>query len=59
MAKPEPKSKANRDSRKHVSREYVHSLRGKFKGKGLLRALKAERARERNAAKTRHALSED
>jgi len=51
MANPEPKSKATRDSRKHVSREYVHSLHGKFKGKGLLRALIAEKVRERRAVK--------
>ena len=30
-----------------VTREYVHSLRGKFKGKGLLKALMAEKKRER------------
>jgi hypothetical protein len=51
MANPDPKSKANRDSRKHFSREYVQSLRGKFRGKGLLKALMLEKARERKAAK--------
>ena len=30
-----------------VTREYVHSLRGKFKGKGLLKALMADKKRER------------
>ena len=30
-----------------VTREYVHSLRGKYKGKGLMKALLAEKKRER------------
>ena len=30
-----------------ITREYVHSLRGKFKGKGLLQALMAEKKGER------------
>ena len=30
-----------------ITRESVHNLRGKFKGKGLLRALMAEKKRER------------
>jgi AbrB family looped-hinge helix DNA binding protein len=30
-----------------ITREYVHSLRGKFKGKGLLKALMAEKRKER------------
>lgn len=30
-----------------ITREYVHSLRGKFKGKGLLKGLMAEKQRER------------
>ncbi len=30
-----------------ITREYVHSLRGKFKGKGLLEELTAEKERER------------
>ena len=30
-----------------VTREYVHSLRGKYKGKGLMKALTAEKKRER------------
>ena len=29
-----------------ITREYVHSLRGKFKGKGLLKALMADRKKE-------------
>lgn len=41
--------KANRIILKPITREYVHSLRGKFRGKGLLRALKAEKKREREA----------
>ena len=32
---------------KPITREYVHSVRGKFKGKGLLRALMADRKKER------------
>ena len=30
-----------------ITREYVHSLRGKLRGKGLLKELAAEKARER------------
>lgn len=30
-----------------ITREYVHSLRGKFRGKGLLKSLLAEKKRER------------
>jgi len=30
-----------------VTREYVHSLRGKYKGKGLMKSLMAEKKRER------------
>ena len=30
-----------------ITREYIHSLRGKYKGKGLLRALMEEKKRER------------
>jgi AbrB family looped-hinge helix DNA binding protein len=30
-----------------ITREYVHSLRGKYKGKGLLKALMEEKRRER------------
>lgn len=32
---------------KPITREYVHSLRGKFKGKGLLKTLMAEKTKER------------
>ena len=32
---------------KPITREYVHSLRGKYKGKCLLKALMAEKKRER------------
>lgn len=30
-----------------VTREYVDSLRGKYKGKGLMKALKAEKEQEK------------
>jgi AbrB family looped-hinge helix DNA binding protein len=30
-----------------VTREYVHSLRGKYKGKGLMKAFMAEKKREK------------
>jgi AbrB family looped-hinge helix DNA binding protein len=30
-----------------ITREYIHSLRGKYKGKGLLKSLMAEKKRER------------
>lgn len=30
-----------------ITREFVHSLRGKYKGKGLLKALLAEKKREK------------
>jgi len=30
-----------------ITREYIHSLRGKFKGKGLLKELMEEKKRER------------
>jgi len=30
-----------------VTREYVHSMRGKYKGKGLMKALMADKQRER------------
>ena len=29
-----------------ITREYIHSLRGKYKGKGLLKALMAEKQQE-------------
>jgi AbrB family looped-hinge helix DNA binding protein len=31
-----------------ITREYIHSLRGKYQGKGLMASLKAEKARERD-----------
>jgi AbrB family looped-hinge helix DNA binding protein len=31
-----------------VTREYIRSLRGKYKGKGLMKALMAEKKRERD-----------
>ena len=30
-----------------ITRDFVHGLRGKYKGKGLLKALKAEKKREK------------
>jgi AbrB family looped-hinge helix DNA binding protein len=30
-----------------VTREYVHKLRGKYKGKGLMKALMADKKREK------------
>jgi hypothetical protein len=30
-----------------ITREYIHSLRGKYKGKGLMKALLAEKKREK------------
>jgi AbrB family looped-hinge helix DNA binding protein len=30
-----------------ITREYIHSLRGKYRGKGLMASLKAEKAHER------------
>ncbi len=38
---------ANRIILTPITREYIHSLRGKYKGKGLLKALMAEKKRER------------
>ncbi len=31
-----------------ITRDYIHSLRGKYQGKGLMALLKAEKARERD-----------
>ena len=31
-----------------ITREYINSLRGKYKGKGLLKALMAEKKREKD-----------
>lgn len=39
--------KANRIILRPITREYIHSLRGKLRGKGLLKALAAEKKRER------------
>jgi len=33
---------------KPITRDYVHSLRGKFRGKGLMKTLMAEKKRERD-----------
>jgi AbrB family looped-hinge helix DNA binding protein len=33
---------------KPITREYIHSLRGKYRGKGLLKELMADRRRERD-----------
>ncbi len=30
-----------------ITREYIHSLRGKYKGRGMLKALEEERERDR------------
>ena len=49
MVKPKAKIKANRDANKHVTREYIHSIRGKFKGKGLLKALMTEKEKEQKS----------
>ena len=34
---------------KPITREYVHSVRGRYKGKGLLKELMAEKEREKKA----------
>jgi AbrB family looped-hinge helix DNA binding protein len=39
--------KGNEIILKPITREYVHSLRGKLRGKGLMKALMAEKKRER------------
>ena len=39
--------KANEIILRPITREYVHSLRGRFKGKGLLKALMVDRKKER------------
>lgn len=43
----EVNEKANQIILKPITREYIHSLRGRFRGKGLLKALMAEKKRER------------
>jgi len=39
--------KGNEIILKPITREYVHSMRGKLRGKGLMTALLAEKKRER------------
>lgn len=39
--------KTNRIILTPITREYIRSLRGKYKGRGLLKALMAEKKRER------------
>lgn len=39
--------KGNEIILKPITREYVHSQRGKLRGKGLMKALMAEKKRER------------
>ena len=39
--------KANRIILTPITREYIHSLRGKYRGRGLLKALMAEKKKER------------
>lgn len=43
----EVNEKTNQIILKPITRAYVHSLRGKYRGKGLLKALMAEKKRER------------
>ena len=43
----EVNEKTNQIILKPITREYVHSVRGRFRGKGLLKALMAEKKRER------------
>lgn len=38
---------ANEIILKPITREFIHSLRGKFKGKGLMEELMAEKRREK------------
>jgi AbrB family looped-hinge helix DNA binding protein len=38
---------ANEIVLKPITREYIHSLRGRFRGKGLMKALMAEKRKER------------
>ena len=33
---------------KPITRQFIHSLRGKYKGEGLMEELRAEKRRERN-----------
>jgi len=39
--------KTNRIILTPITREYIHGLRGKYKGRGLLKLLMAEKKRER------------
>ena len=39
--------RAGRIIMRPITRDFVHSLRGRFRGKGLLKALMAEKNRER------------
>ena len=39
--------KAQKIILKPITREYIHSLRGKYRGKGLTKALMADKKRER------------
>jgi AbrB family looped-hinge helix DNA binding protein len=39
--------KLNQIILKPITRQYVHSLRGRFRGRGLIEALMAEKKRER------------
>lgn len=43
----EVNEKANVIILRPITREYVHSLRGRLRGRGLLKALMAEKRRER------------
>jgi len=47
MKRRSTKTTALTTSRKPITREYIHSLRGKLRGKGVLKALMAEKKRER------------
>ena len=38
-----------------ITREYIHSLRGKFRGAGLLEELEASRERDRNREENKFA----
>jgi len=40
--------KARRIILKPITRQYIHSLRGKYRGRGLVRSLMAEKRRERD-----------
>jgi hypothetical protein len=43
------KRQTARDPRKSSTRDYVRTLRGKFKGRGLLKALMADKKKERRS----------